>query len=434
MNRTFRSFHTADSQQAKLKMLNWANRFNICCFLDSHQYPSSGNSIEVVAAAGVLHEIRCNAGNAFNQLFDFHSSHRDWIFGHLAYDLKNETENLQSVHSDLIGFPDLYFFIPRIIVFIRGDEVVIGMEENEHEKVFLEIMQEDITWMDKRSFGESIHFTSRFSHEEYIQTIRELQNHILKGDCYEINLCQEFFAEGVQIDPVQVFHALCQVSPNPFASFYRLNGLYCLCASPERYLKKEGERIFSQPIKGTVARAGKRSDAEGRLALRSSTKDRSENVMIVDLVRNDLSKVCREGSVRVEELFGIYTFPQVHQMISTVSGILREGIPWVEAIRASFPMGSMTGAPKLRVMQLIEKYERSRRGLFSGSIGYIDPSGDFDFNVVIRSIFYNQECQALSFLAGSAITYYSVPELEYQECLLKVRAIKKVLTDEISTL
>lgn len=411
-------------------MLNWANRFNICCFLDNHQYPNtSGNSFEVAAAAGVIHDLQCNASNAFGKLLEFHSSYRDWIFGHLAYDLKNETDNLQSSHPDPVGFPDLYFFIPQTLLFLRGDELSIGITENDHESVFRQIMEEDITLMDTRKPVKNISFSSRFTPEEYIQTIKEIQQHILKGDCYEVNFCQEFFSSGVKVDPLPVYYSLSRISPNPFAAFYKLNDRYCLCASPERYLKKEGQRIFSQPIKGTIARVAKRPDEESRRALRSSTKDQSENVMIVDLVRNDLSKVCRDGSVHVEELFGIYTFPQVHQMISTVSGELKEDIPWVEVIRASFPMGSMTGAPKFRVMQLIEKFERSRRGLFSGSIGYVDPAGDFDFNVVIRSIFYNAGQEYLSYQAGSAITFYSVPELEYQECQLKGKAIKKVLTD-----
>jgi para-aminobenzoate synthetase component 1 len=270
---------------------------------------------------------------------------------------------------------------------------------------------------------------NRISREEYIRIIKQLQQHILRGDCYEINFCQEFFAEHVDIDPLQVYCSLSNTSPNPFAAFYKTGQQYLLCASPERYLKKEGERIFSQPIKGTSQRdlndVGE--DVKSKEHLYNSAKDRSENVMIVDLVRNDLSKICVEASVQVEELFGIYSFPQVHQMISTVSGQLRSDIHFIEAIKATFPMGSMTGAPKKRVMELIEQYELTRRGIFSGAVGYITPEGDFDFNVVIRSIMYNAASKYLSFQAGSAITFYSDPEKEYEECLLKAGAIKKVL-------
>ncbi|MBL7747847.1 MAG: chorismate-binding protein, partial [Chitinophagaceae bacterium] len=160
-----------------------------------------------------------------------------------------------------------------------------------------------------------------------------------------------------------------------------------------------------------------------------SAKDRSENVMVVDLVRNDLAKICTEGTVKVDELYGIYSFPQVHQMISTVSGELKQGISFADIIKATFPMGSMTGAPKKRVMELIEQYEQTRRGIFSGAVGYIAPNGDFDFNVVIRSIMYNAATRYLSYQAGSGITFYSDPEMEWEECLMKAAAIRKVLEE-----
>jgi para-aminobenzoate synthetase component 1 len=270
---------------------------------------------------------------------------------------------------------------------------------------------------------------SRIPKPDYIRIIQQLQQHILRGDCYEINFCQEFFASPVAIDPLQVYCSLSNTSPNPFAAYYKTGDRYLLCASPERYLKKEGNRIYSQPIKGTSQRnlQNEGEDIKNKEQLYNSAKDRSENVMIVDLVRNDLSKICEEASVQVEELFGIYSFPQVHQMISTVSGRLRSDIHFIQAIKATFPMGSMTGAPKKRVMELIEQYEQTRRGIFSGAVGYITPDGDFDLNVVIRSIMYNAAGKYLSFQAGSAITFYSDPEKEYEECLLKAAAIKKVL-------
>ena len=231
------------------------------------------------------------------------------------------------------------------------------------------------------------------------------------------------------MDPLEVYLKLSHLSPNPFAAFYKLNDKYLLCSSPERYLKKQENKIFSQPIKGTSKRILNdiNEDEESKKMLSLSEKETSENVMVVDLVRNDLSKVCIEGSVKVEELFGVYTFPQVHQMISTVSGTIDKDARLSDILKATFPMGSMTGVPKKSVMQLIEKYERTRRGLFSGAIGYITPEGDFDFNVVIRSILYNSTNKYLSIQAGSAITFYSEPENEYEECLIKIEAMKKVL-------
>ena len=278
----------------------------------------------------------------------------------------------------------------------------------------------------------SIPIKNKIQKEEYLAVIRQLKQHILRGDCYEINFCQEFFSDSVVIDPLTAYKKLNEFSPNPFSALYKLEDKWLLCASPERFLKKEGPKILSQPIKGTSKRipGNTVSDNKSKEDLLQSNKDRSENVMVVDLVRNDLSKVCEEGTVQVDELFGIYSFPQVHQMISTISGELKKKISFSEIIRATFPMGSMTGAPKKRVMELIEQYETTKRGIFSGAVGYISPDGDFDFNVVIRSIMYNGSSGYLSFQTGSAITFYSDPEKEWEECLLKAEAMKKVFQDQ----
>jgi para-aminobenzoate synthetase component I len=426
VRRQFISFPIADFQRTKLQMLSWANQFNICCFLDNQHYHLPHHSFECMAAAGSLQTLVTAAGTAFEQLQQLYEQSHDWLFGHLSYDLKNETESLSSNNTDHIGFPDLCFFIPEVILQLSENELLIGAVDARHETIFHEICAIDPPEPARLA---PTPINSRISKEEYIQIIQQLQQHILRGDCYEINFCQEFFAADVIIDPVQVYCSLSDTSPNPFAAYYKTGERYLLCASPERYLKKEGDHIFSQPIKGTAQRnlhdAGE--DVKSAEHLYNSAKDRSENVMIVDLVRNDLSKICEEASVQVEELFGIYSFPQVHQMISTVSGRLRSDLHFIEAIRATFPMGSMTGAPKKRVMELIEQYEQTRRGIFSGAVGYITPEGDFDFNVVIRSIMYNASRKYLSFQAGSAITFYSDPEKEYEECLLKAAAIKKVL-------
>jgi para-aminobenzoate synthetase component 1 len=409
-------------------MLSWANQFNICCFLDNQQYHLPHHSFECMAAAGAVQTLATTAGTAFEQLQAFYEQHRDWLFGHLSYDLKNETDGLTSANPDGIGFPDLCFFVPEVVLQLSEQELLIGAFDACHERIFHEIC--NMQTQAAQAAHQPTLINNRISRSAYIRIVQQLQQHILRGDCYEINFCQEFFAEDVAIDPLQVYCSLSNTSPNPFAAYYKTGRQYLLCASPERYLKKEGDRIFSQPIKGTSQRnlhdAGE--DVRSKEHLYNSAKDRSENVMIVDLVRNDLSKICEEASVQVEELFGIYSFPQVHQMISTVSGKLRTDIHFIEAIKATFPMGSMTGAPKKRVMELIEQYEHTRRGIFSGALGYITPGGDFDFNVVIRSIMYNAASKYLSFQAGSAITFYSDPEKEYEECLLKAAAIKKVLS------
>jgi para-aminobenzoate synthetase component 1 len=230
------------------------------------------------------------------------------------------------------------------------------------------------------------------------------------------------------LNPVETYLRLSEISSAPFGAYYKLNDKYLLCSSPERFMKKAGNKLISQPIKGTIKRGGTdEEDIELKHSLLNDVKERAENVMIVDLVRNDLAKSCRPGSVKVEELFGIYTYPTVHQMISTVTGELDEQTHFIDALRNAFPMGSMTGAPKIEVMKLIEYYETTKRGLFSGSVGYITPDGDFDFNVVIRSLFYNEANKYLSYSTGGAITYDSIPEKEYEECMLKAKGIMKAL-------
>jgi para-aminobenzoate synthetase component 1 len=369
-----------------------------------------------------------DAGNALTALKQFHASQNDWIFGHLAYDLKNEIETLTSSNPDHVGFPDLFFFVPQVILELSERSVSIGSVYNDHHSIWDEICSTSPAAREKETDTD---IRSRYTKEEYIRLVEKLRQHILRGDCYEINLCQEFFAENAVIDPVSLHVQLGASSPNPFSAFYKLNDRFLSCMSPERYLKKEGRRLLSQPIKGTARRHPDNPalDALNLLGLTASDKERAENIMVVDLVRNDLSRICKEGTVRVDELCAVYSFPQVYQMVSSVSGEQKDDTHWTEAISATFPMGSMTGAPKKKVMELIERYETARRGLFSGSIGYVRPSGDFDFNVVIRSVLYNAADRYLSFQTGSAITFSSDPEKEYEECLLKAAAIKKALAE-----
>lgn len=407
-------------------MLSWANQFNICSFLDNHQYQSDASSIECLVACGAVDQIPANAGLA--QLESFLKQHHGkWIFGHIAYDIKNQVELLHSNHPDHIVFPDLFFFVPSIVLLLRKDEVqIITNDDSDASLIYHEIKTTKPLEVIKQS---SVHIQSRMDRAAYISTIEQLKNHILRGDCYEINYCQEFFATDVTIDPLSLYQQLTALSPNPFSCYYRYQDRYLLCASPERFLQRKGDTLRSQPIKGTIKRNLAQPADDLRLvqSLRESEKDKSENVMVVDLVRNDLSKVCKEGTVAVTELFGIYSFPQVHQMISTIEGELDQQYSFTDILKACFPMGSMTGAPKKRVMELIEQYEKTKRGLYSGAVGYISPDGDFDFNVVIRSILYNSSNQYLGYQVGGGITFYSEAEKEYEECLLKAEAIRKVL-------
>ncbi len=403
-------------------MLCWANQYNICCFFDNHQYQLTG-TYECIAGVGIHQHMAAKAGMALEQLDYFLQHREDWHFGHVGYDIKNEIESLTSSHPDHIGFPDLFFFVPKVVLILKDDELIVGAFDR-HNQIWEEIKNTVIC----PGASMSVTFQSRFSRDEYLQRVDKLRQHILRGDCYEINFCQEFYSEDAAIDPLYLYQALCGESPNPYACFYKIDHRFLLCASPERYIRKTDNEIISQPIKGTISRhPEKTADEAAKQFLQHDAKEQSENVMVVDMVRNDLSKLCREGSVSVSELFGIYSFPQVHQMVSTVRGMLKEGITVAEILRGSFPMASMTGVPKKRVMELIELYEITKRGLYSGTVGYIAPNGDFDFNVVIRSIQYNSATKYLSFQTGSAITFNSDPAAEYEECLVKARHIKKVL-------
>jgi len=405
-------------------MLSWANRFNICTFLDNHHYPSAYNSFECMLAAGA-HTILDQHNPTLQDLKQFIQHTNDWIFGHVNYDFQPTSIHSTSFHPDGIKFPDIFFFQPEIVITVADHQLHIESCSLPPEKIWEDILAEKIA----PSFPVPVQMQPIFSKQDYIRTIQQLQAHILRGDCYEINFCQEFYAANIAIDPVHLYQRLSALSPVPFGCFYKLEDKYLLCASPERYVKKQANTLIAQPIKGTRKRnlLSATTDAQLKADLLADLKERAENVMIVDLVRNDLSKICTEGSVKVEELFGIYSFPQVHQMISTISGELPATMDFSDVLEASFPMGSMTGAPKKRVMQLIHQYEQSKRGIFSGTVGYITPEKDFDFNVVIRSLMYNQTDQYLSYQVGSAITAKSDPKKEYEECLLKANAIRQVL-------
>lgn len=416
------NFVVEDISVFKQKVLNWLKQFNTFCFLDSSEYPGS---YDFMVAAGANACFQSSEAGALAAFQAFTERHPTWLFGHLGYELATTEKANHSVKADPLLFPDIFFFEAKMLITCKGNEITI--EANDPLGVLTTI--EQVTAVITDSHKPLPPVQSRMTRDAYIATIEQLKKHIQRGDCYEINFCQEFFIDGADADPFSLFGKLSQKSPNPFSALYRLQDKWLLCASPERFIKKDKDRIFSQPIKGTLRRTNSGQGLEKeRQLLAESKKDRAENVMIVDLVRNDLSRICQEGSVKVEELFGIYSFPQVHQMISTISGVLRPSVQFQDIINATFPMGSMTGAPKVKVMQLIDQYEKSRRGIFSGALGYIQPGGNFDFNVVIRSIIYNQTTQYLSFQAGGGITIYSDAAKEWEESMLKAKAIKDILS------
>lgn len=424
--RVFHPLPISDADTFRQHLLYWANGFSYCCYFDSNSDISAYGDYDLLLAAGCRSRIELEPGRAFDELKKFHGNENDFLFGYFSYDLKNETEELYSANHDGLEFPGLCFFRPEFLVRIRDGHAEVGVEQNGFDQErFLEAV-----FSAKRgnSNYESLNITERVNKLEYIRKVNAVKQHIRKGDIYEMNYCIEFFAENAEIDPAFVYEKLNEVSQTPLSCYCRFNDKYLISASPERFLKKTGNKIISQPIKGTARRGRNPEEDEAiRSALKDNLKEQSENVMIVDLVRNDLSRTAKKDSVKVEELCGVYSFRQVHQMISTVSAELDEDVHFIDAIKSSFPMGSMTGAPKVKAMQLIEKYETAKRGLYSGAVGYLSPEGGFDFNVVIRSILYNSKHKYLSFMTGSAITDKAEAEKEYDECLLKAKAMLEVL-------
>lgn len=419
-------------KQFKAQLLQWAQQYREVVFLDSNDYKQNYPSYDAVLAADALTSIKTDYHKAFDELNTYQQTTKDWLFGYLSYDLKNDTEDLLSSNFDGLDFPDLFFFQPKKLFLIKGNEVTIAylnMCDDERESDFSEITNLELRITQLTTGGhQPLTIQQRISKENYLDKAGQMLAHIHRGDIYEANFCMEFYAEDAVINPLDTYGKLNAISEPPFAVYFKNYKQYLLSASPERYIRKEGSKIISQPIKGTARRSTDPVEDEAiKVELVQNEKERSENIMIVDLVRNDLSRTAAKGSVAVEELCGAYSFKQVHHLISTVVSELADNHTPVGVIQTTFPMGSMTGAPKISAMQIIEKLEETRRGLYSGAVGYFTPDGDFDFNVVIRSILYNEQNKYVSFSVGSAITAKAEPEMEYKECLLKAKAMRSVL-------
>lgn len=412
----------------KSQLLSWASQFREVIWLDSNDIPHTHAHYRAILAVEAQEELSLSHPGSFDQLDQWQQQRQDWLFGYLGYDLKNEVEDLKSENPDGLAFPEMYFFRPkRLLIFLeQGIELHYLKTVSSQMKSDWEAIQQNIV---EPSFEPNqVSIRVRTTPDQYRNRVGRLMDHIKRGDIYEANYCMEFYAKDVEIDPISTFLHLNELSAPPFSTFFRSGDHFALSASPERFLRKKSDQLISQPIKGTRKRGNDPiEDAALKKVLEQDPKERSENIMITDLVRNDLSRIAQSASVTVEELCQVYSFKQVHQLISTISCKLKADITPVQAIKAMFPMGSMTGAPKIRAMELIEELEEFKRGLYSGAIGYFSPQGDFDFNVIIRTILYNRQRSYLSLPVGSAITSGSEIDQEYAECLLKAKAMREVL-------
>ncbi len=432
MKRISKTIPERNSSAFKQKALRWAQQFNEVVFLESNSEAQISKqqyvNYDAVLAIGAQSSITTGYKNAFKKLKTFQNKHKDFLFGHLNYDLKNDIEDLSSSHEDHIGFPDLYFFQPKKLFLWKNNQVEMLYLPDLKAEIELDLQAIKDFTLAQISGSTPLEISSKISKESYFNKVDNILEHIHRGDIYEVNFCQEFYAKNALIDPIAVYHKLNKISQAPFASFVKLQDKFLLCSSPERFAKKQDNKIIVQPIKGTARRVDNiKEDQLLAKTLSNDPKERAENIMIVDLIRNDLSKCAEKGSVKVEELCQVYSFKQVHQLISTVSCQAKKNTHVVDIIKDLFPMGSMTGAPKISAMKIIEEEEETKRGLYSGAVGYFTPEGDFDFNVVIRSILYNASNDYVSFSVGSAITSLSEIEKEYEECLLKAKALKEAL-------
>lgn len=417
-----------NTKDFKTQLVSWAQQYEEIVWLDSNQRLHSHATYDAVLAVDAFTGIQTDALNGFEKLKDYQEVTKDWIFGYLSYDLKNDIEPLSSKNFDGLNFPDLYFFQPKKLFLFKDKSVTIKYlncicDEVESDLVAISSFSKTA----ESKVSNNIKIESRVSKASYIEKVTAMLSHIKRGNIYEANFCQEFYAIA-QLNPLETYFSLNSISQTPFATFLKNGNQFLLSSSPERFIKKEGSIITSQPIKGTTRRSDNSNEDEDlKFELKNDQKERSENIMIVDLVRNDLSKIAKKGTVKVTELCEIHSFKQVHHMISTVEAEVLPTVSAVGVIAAAFPMGSMTGAPKISAMTIIEELEETKRGVYSGAVGYFSPQGDFDFNVVIRSILYNASNSYVSFSVGSAITSKSTPEKEYEECLVKAKAMRSVL-------
>lgn len=416
-------FLSLDLKTIKLKVLNWLQQFGTFAYLNNNNYHIAPNRYELLVGVESILTVD-------NLSFIENNKVNDWWFGHLNYDYKSQLfSQLNSRHTAQLKNEDCQFFKPKIVVSIEHTATILTIEIYDSGYVASEVLASILkTSCNVEPFTiPKLSFAQSFTKESYIQQVQQVKTHIKNGDCYELNLCMQATSHVPNkiMDCIALYNQLNEVNPAPFSALYKIGDCWMIGASPERFIYKSDQLIVAQPMKGTIKRIlnDPTKDAAQISLLENNIKERAENLMIVDLMRNDIAKCAMTGSVKTTELCKAYTFPTLHTMISTISGVVKEGMSNVEVLKACFPMGSMTGAPKYIVMQLIDRLEENKRELYSGTLGYMNPDQNFDFNVNIRSLFYNQQSGFLSYETGGAITIDSDPEAEWQEIQLKAVAM-----------
>lgn len=421
----------ADVPRIKNQLIQWANQFEHIVWLDSNAYPDSDKTYEAILAVDADSVFQSDSPEALNELQEYRKTNKDWLFGYLSFDagVPTNPKKIADAKMDNLQFPKLSFFHPRKIFLLKESSIEIHYKSDNEKEIKADWKAINEVEIQEYLQNElSLQIKSRLSKQAYLDKINTIQDFIEQGRITEINFCQDFYAHAKLENPLAVYTHLNEISKTPFASYVRMEEQHVMCASPERYLSNANGMLKSQPIKGTAKRRENiLEDREMRLALEEDEKEIAENVIITEMVVDEMYAIAEEGSVQITELCKAYSFKQVHQLISTVVCHLKPELDAIDAIQATYPMGSMTGISKESILRIIEELEDFNRGLYSGSIGYFAPNDDFDFNVVIRSILYNARNEYVSFAAGGAITALSNPENEYEEVMLKVKALEQVL-------
>ena len=425
MNRKEKVFKVENINDFKDKLLFFSKSKENVILLDSN---SKKNDYEFIFSYGKISELK-SFDNSLDKLDNYIKQVDDWIFGFISYDLKDEIEGFKSKNLKYFDVPNLSFFQPSTIWVFDGVELkALYFDEKELFDVWNEINKIHIS-CDSNKSNLNVELKGRLSKVEYIKKIKNIKKRIKMGDTYELNFCFDFFNDNTKINPENTFKKLNKLTESPMSVYYKDQYFHVISSSPERFIKRNKKTIISQPIKGTKKRgATLQEDVFLINSLKNSVKEKSENHMIVDLVRNDFSRIAKKGTVKVTELSKINTYKNIHQMVSTIEAQIENDMFFSTILKSTFPMGSMTGAPKIKTMKIIEEFEETSRGIYSGAIGYIDPDKNFDFNVVIRTIIYDDKLSKISVNVGSGITFKSVPEDEYEECLTKIDALKKSLS------
>ena len=420
MKRVIKNFSNVDVKSLKQKIIHHSRAFDYSVLLNSN---SESTENEFIYAYGCIAFL--SSSNQSLKKLDNFMNDKDWLFGFFSYDLKNEIENLMSSNFIFHSIPNIFFFKPKVVVIARNGLLTFEVcSDLDPEQELNNILNYKPNALEKKIDN----LIPRVSKKKYLKNVISIKEHIKKGDIYELNYCIDYYSENSIIDPCDVYKRLNSLTESPMSTLFKFKEINIISSSPERYISRRKNKVFSQPIKGTARRnSNELIDKEIRSLLTKNIKEKAENHMIVDIVRNDLSRISKKGKVKVTELGKLYSFKNVHQLISTIECEIDNNTLVSKIIESTFPMGSMTGAPKIKSMKLIDEFENVSRGIYSGSVGYFMPNGDFDFNVVIRSIIYDSNNAKLNLNIGSAITYNSTAENEYEECQLKAEAMIEAL-------